>query len=108
MAQAVALLSGPADDAAARSIRPIADRDLHVGNARTALFNWLFARRHGGLFILRVEDTDAARSLPEHEVRLLEDLRWLGLGWDEGWMKAGRTAVPAVERLSTTRRRRRT
>ena len=58
--------------------------DLHVGNARTALFNWLFARRHGGVFILRIEDTDAARSLAEHEVRLLQDLRWLGLGWDEG------------------------
>jgi len=58
--------------------------ELHVGNARTALFNWLYARRHGGVFLLRVEDTDAARSSPEHESRLIEDLRWLGLGWDEG------------------------
>ena len=58
--------------------------DLHVGNARTALFNWLYARRHGGRFILRIEDTDAARSHPEHEAGLIDDLRWLGLGWDEG------------------------
>ena len=57
---------------------------LHVGGARTALYNFLFARRHGGMFILRIEDTDAARSLPEHEAGLMADLRWLGLGWDEG------------------------
>ena len=63
--------------------------DLHVGNARTALFNWLFARRHRGTFILRVEDTDAARSSAEHEERLVEDLRWLGLGWDEGVGEGG-------------------
>jgi len=58
--------------------------DLHVGNARTALFNWLYARSRGGAFVLRIEDTDAARSTPEHESRLVDDLRWLGLGWDEG------------------------
>ncbi len=58
--------------------------DLHVGNARTALFNWLYARGRAGTFILRVEDTDVARSSPEHERSLLEDLCWLGLGWDEG------------------------
>ncbi len=57
---------------------------LHIGNARTALFNWLFARRQDGRFILRVEDTDRERSRPEFEAAILEDLRWLGLDWDEG------------------------
>jgi nondiscriminating glutamyl-tRNA synthetase len=57
---------------------------LHVGNVRTALFNWLLAERHGGIFILRVEDTDAERSKPEFEKQLLSDLRWLGLQWNEG------------------------
>jgi glutamyl-tRNA synthetase len=63
--------------------------ELHVGNARTALFNWLYARRHGGVFILRIEDTDVVRSSAAHEVRLMEDLRWLGLGWDEGVGEGG-------------------
>ena len=57
---------------------------LHVGNARTALFNWLMARGSGGTFILRIEDTDLERSTPESEAAILEDLRWLGLQWDEG------------------------
>jgi nondiscriminating glutamyl-tRNA synthetase len=57
---------------------------LHVGNARTALFNWLFARHHGGTFVLRIEDTDVERSEARYETQLLEDLRWLGLDWDEG------------------------
>ena len=57
---------------------------LHVGNARTALFNWLMARGAGGTFILRIEDTDTERSTRESETAILEDLRWLGLGWDEG------------------------
>jgi len=57
---------------------------LHVGNARTALFNWLFARRHGGTLILRIEDTDQDRSTTESETAMIEDLRWLGLDWDEG------------------------
>jgi glutamyl-tRNA synthetase len=57
---------------------------LHVGNARTALFNWLLARRHGGAFVLRIEDTDAERSSAASEAAILEDLRWLGLAWDEG------------------------
>ena len=63
--------------------------DLHLGNARTALFNWLFARSRRGVFILRIEDTDASRSRPEYEARLIEDLRWLGLGWDEGIEEGG-------------------
>lgn len=57
---------------------------LHVGNARTALYNWLFARRFGGDFLLRIEDTDVERSETRYEAQLLEDLRWLGLDWDEG------------------------
>jgi glutamyl-tRNA synthetase/nondiscriminating glutamyl-tRNA synthetase len=57
---------------------------LHVGNARTALYNWLFARRHGGDFLLRIEDTDVERSEVRYEAQLFEDLLWLGLDWDEG------------------------
>jgi nondiscriminating glutamyl-tRNA synthetase len=57
---------------------------LHVGGARTAIFNWLFARHHRGKFIIRIEDTDVARSTRESEQMVLDDLRWLGLQWDEG------------------------
>ena len=57
---------------------------LHVGGARTALFNWLFARRHGGTFVLRIEDTDAERSSWEMVTGIVEGMRWLGLDWDEG------------------------
>jgi glutamyl-tRNA synthetase len=57
---------------------------LHVGNVRTALFNWLLARGAGGTFILRVEDTDVERSTLESDAMIIEDLRWLGLDWDEG------------------------
>jgi nondiscriminating glutamyl-tRNA synthetase len=57
---------------------------LHIGNVRTALFNWLLARGNIGTFILRIEDTDAERSTIEAETTILEDLRWLGLDWDEG------------------------
>lgn len=63
--------------------------ELHVGNARTALFNWLFARRYGGVFVLRIEDTDRGRSSIDYEERLLADLKWLGLDWDEGPGKEG-------------------
>ncbi|MCS6899504.1 MAG: glutamate--tRNA ligase family protein, partial [Myxococcales bacterium] len=57
---------------------------LHIGGARTALFNWLYARKHGGQFILRIEDTDQARSTEESLRAILESMRWLGLDWDEG------------------------
>jgi len=63
--------------------------ELHVGNARTALFNWLFARHHGGDFILRIEDTDQLRTTKTFERNLLDDLRWLGIDWDEGPEKGG-------------------
>ena len=57
---------------------------LHVGGARTALFNWLFARHHRGVFVLRIEDTDRSRSTDENIVAIVDALRWLGLDWDEG------------------------
>src|SRR5207237_3557919 len=57
---------------------------LHVGGARTALFNWFFARRLGGTMILRVEDTDVERNRPELVEGILDGLRWLGVDWDEG------------------------
>lgn len=83
---------------------------LHLGNARTALFNWLLARQAGGRFVLRLEDTDAARSLPEFAEACLTDLAWLGLQWDAGpdcdddrgpYRQSARAAVYAafVERL---------
>src|SRR5579862_7557485 len=55
---------------------------LHVGGARTALFNWLLARHLGGQFLLRIEDTDQARSTDDATAALIEDLHWLGLQWD--------------------------
>lgn len=57
---------------------------LHIGGARTALFSWAYARRHGGQFILRIEDTDVARSTPEAVQAILDGMNWLDLGWDEG------------------------
>ena len=63
---------------------PAPSGSLHVGNARTALFNWLFARHHGGVFILRIEDTDRTRVSEEYIDRVMEILRWLGLDWNEG------------------------
>jgi nondiscriminating glutamyl-tRNA synthetase len=75
---------------------------LHVGNARTALFNWLLARGHGGTFVLRIEDTDAERSTAESERSILEDIRWLGLTWDEGPDIGGRfPPYRQSERLDT-------
>ena len=62
---------------------------VHVGNARTALFNWLFARRHGGACVLRIEDTDVERSEARYEEQLRDDVKWLGLDWDEGPDKGG-------------------
>ena len=75
---------------------------LHVGGARTALYNWLFARRHGGTFILRIEDTDVERSRRELTDQILHAMRWLGLDWDEGpFFQSERGALyrEAAERL---------
>src|SRR4026209_1854042 len=62
---------------------PTSTGHLHVGNVRTAIFNWLFARKAGGPFIIRIEDTDILRSEERFEGLIYEDLRWLGLQWDE-------------------------
>ena len=62
---------------------------MHLGNARTALFNALLAQREGGIFLLRIEDTDQERSQPGYLDALLQDLSWLGLEWQEGYGRAG-------------------
>ncbi len=63
--------------------------EIHIGNARTALFNYLFARHHKGTFILRLDDTDRKRSTDEAIESMVEDITWLGLDWDEGYLKNG-------------------
>lgn len=65
-------------------IAPSPTGNLHIGTARTAVFNWLFARHTGGTFILRVEDTDLERSKAEYTENIQSGLQWLGLNWDEG------------------------
>ena len=75
---------------------------LHVGSARTALFNWAFARRHGGAMVLRIEDTDRERSTRESEQGIVDGLRWLGIDWDEGPLRQSERRaghVEAIERL---------
>lgn len=75
---------------------------LHIGGARTAIFNWLFARRHKGKFILRIEDTDQERSTDESTNEILESMKWLGMDWDEGpYFQAKRVEIynEHVERL---------
>ncbi len=74
---------------------------LHIGNIRPALFNWLFARKHGGRFVLRLDDTDIARSQEEYADAIREDLQWLGLAWDEEVRQSDRLALyaEAVEKL---------
>ena len=70
-------------------IAPSPTGHLHVGNVRSALFNWLYARRHGGTFIVRIDDTDRARSEQQYVDDILAGLRWLGLDWDEGYDVGG-------------------
>lgn len=79
---------------------------LHVGNVRTALVNWLFARATGGRFLLRIDDTDAERSKPEYEAAIEEDLQWLGLNWDERARQSERFEryAQAVEKLKAAGR----
>jgi glutamyl-tRNA synthetase len=62
---------------------------LHIGTVRTALFNWLFARQNGGMFVMRIEDTDPERSQKEYETEIIEGLAWLGISWDEGPNEGG-------------------
>ena len=80
---------------------------LHLGNARAALLNWLFARHHGGRLVLRIDDTDRARSTAAFEAGIEADLRWLGLDWDEKHRQSERGAVyaEAFERLAGQRPR---
>lgn len=73
---------------------------LHIGNARTALFAWLFAKHHNGIFILRIEDTDLERSTEESVKVIVDSLQWLGLNWDEGYLKGGpHSPYRQIERL---------
>ena len=65
-------------------IAPSPTGNLHIGNARTALFNWLYARSNDGQFLVRIDDTDIERSLPEYEENIINNLKWLGIDWDEG------------------------
>ena len=65
-------------------IAPSPTGNLHIGNARTALFNWLYAKANNGKFLVRIDDTDTERSTDEYEKNIIENLRWLGLDWDEG------------------------
>ena len=76
--------TAPVSDEVRLRFAPSPTGNLHIGGARTALFCWAFARRHGGAFVLRIEDTDRERSTDEYERAILEGLRWLGIDWDEG------------------------
>jgi glutamyl-tRNA synthetase len=84
MMSAPVAVAGPTSRDVRVRFAPSPTGHLHVGGARTALFNWLFARHHGGTFILRIEDTDRSRSTEEHLAAILDALRWLELDWDEG------------------------
>jgi len=72
---------------------------LHIGGARTALYNWLLARKHGGALVLRIEDTDRERSTPENVERILDALRWLELDWDEGPLSQAERALRHREQI---------
>jgi len=76
--------SSPASGAPRVRFAPSPTGYLHIGGVRTALFNWLWARKHNGVFILRIEDTDQERSTEESRKVILDALGWLGLDWDEG------------------------
>jgi glutamyl/glutaminyl-tRNA synthetase len=77
-------MTGQKDKPIVTRFAPSPTGNLHIGGARTALFAWAFARKHGGQLILRIEDTDLARSTPESTQGILRDLKWLGLNWDQG------------------------
>jgi len=85
-------MTGPRVTAPRVRIAPSPTGPLHIGTARTALFNYLYARHTGGTFVLRLEDTDQARSTTAYETDILDGLHWLGLGWDEGPEVAGEAA----------------
>ena len=80
-------------------IAPAPTGFLHIGTARTALFNYLFAKKNKGSFILRIEDTDVERSDPRFEKDILENLKWLGIEWDEGpYRQSERTDIYKIGR----------
>ena len=74
-------------------IAPSPTGPLHIGTARTALFNWLFARKNGGIFVLRIEDTDLERSSPKFEEDIKDSLDWLNLEWDEFYKQSERLDI---------------
>ncbi len=76
---------------------------LHVGNVRAALANYLFARRHGGQFLLRLDDTDAARNRPEYAEAIAQDLAWLGIAWDDSFRQSDRLAATRRPRAGSRR-----
>jgi nondiscriminating glutamyl-tRNA synthetase len=80
----IGFMAEPSKEKVRVRIAPSPTGQMHVGTARTALFNWLFARQHGGTFVLRIEDTDVERSKKEYEAEIFEGLEWLGMTWDEG------------------------
>ena len=73
---------------------------LHIGGARTALYNWLLARKHGGTLVLRIEDTDRERSTPENVEQIIDALRWLELDWDEGPLSQAERVGRHKERIA--------
>ena len=83
------ILVSPVKDPVRVRMAPSPTGYLHIGGARTALFNWLFAKHHNGKFILRIDDTDTARSTDESMHEIYTALKWLGLEWDEGGDKGG-------------------
>jgi len=98
------MADSPADRPVVTRFAPSPTGYLHIGGARTALFNWLFARHHGGRFLLRIEDTDRQRSTPEATEAIFEGLTWLGLDWDgdavSQFARAGRHAEVAEVMLN--------
>ena len=100
-------MTGPADRPVVTRFAPSPTGYLHIGGARTALFNWLYARGRGGKFLLRIEDTDRERSTPEATAAILQGLRWLGLDWDgeavSQFARAPRHAEVAHEMLARGR-----
>ena len=77
---------------------------IHIGNVRTATLNWLYAKKHGGRFMLRLDDTDTARSTEELAQGIRDDLNWLGLRWDCEEQQSKRTAQRKASSVSTTTR----
>ena len=80
---------------------------LHIGGVRTALFNWLLARHHGGQFILRIDDTDQERHVEDAVKRILDGFRWIGIDWDEGpgGRRPARALLPVAASRELSRRR---